>query len=119
MKMRPKTDGDSERRSNVAILDTGIDASHPLIPGKIAIEDCWDFSTIPQASVMRLGVTHLLTEAAPRAKTFCAGAWKKRAEDEDTGTLINPKVPPKLIFEPLGLAIKGPLATVDSYISTN
>lgn len=77
---------------SIAILDTGIDRSHPLLKDKIAIEDCWDFVENSDSIFDEVGhgthTAYLLTKTAPRAKIFCGRVWKRRTEDEDTGTLV-------------------------------
>ncbi|OCK75951.1 subtilisin-like protein, partial [Lepidopterella palustris CBS 459.81] len=77
---------------NIAILDTGIDVSHPLLRDKIVIEDCWDFVNNSASICDEVGHgTHtasLLAKTAPRARIFCGRVWRKRTEDENTGRLV-------------------------------
>lgn len=77
---------------SIAILDTGIDWSHPLLKDKIAVEDCWDFVEDSDSIIDEVGhgthTAYLLTKTAPRARIFCGRVWKRRTEDEDTGTLV-------------------------------
>lgn len=77
---------------SIAILDTGIDRSHPLLKDKIAIGDCWDFVENSDIIFDEVGhgthTAYLLTKTAPRARIFCGRVWKRRTEDEDTGTLV-------------------------------
>lgn len=77
---------------NIAILDTGIDRAHPLLQDKIATENCWDFVNKSTNICDEVGhgthTAHLLIKTAPRAKIFCGRVWKRRTEDENTGTLV-------------------------------
>lgn len=77
---------------NIAILDTGIDATHPLLRDEIVTKDCWDFvnNSINICDEVGHGThtAHLLIKTAPRAKIFCGRVWKKRYEVENTGTLV-------------------------------
>lgn len=77
---------------NIAVLDTGIDRSHPLLEGKIASEDCWDFVKNSGSICDEVGhgthTAYLLTKTAPRAKIFCGRVWEERTEDKATGKLV-------------------------------
>ena len=77
---------------NIAILDTGIDISHPLLQAQIASEDCWDFVNNSGNICDEVGhgthTAYLLTKTAPRARVFCGRVWKKRIEEANTGELI-------------------------------
>lgn len=77
---------------NIAILDTGIDTSHPLLRDKIKIEDCWDFVNDSINICDEVGhgthTAYLLTKTAPRAKIFGGRVWRERTEDENTGTWV-------------------------------
>lgn len=76
----------------IAILDTGVDVCHPLLRGKIAVEDCWDFVDDSLDIYDDVGhgthTAYLLTKTAPRAKVFCGRVWKTRREEQNTGKLI-------------------------------
>ena len=77
---------------NIAILDTGIKARHPLLGDRIAAENCWDFVNDSLDMDDEVGhgthTAYLLAKTAPRAKIFCGRVWKTRSEEGNTGKLI-------------------------------
>jgi subtilisin family serine protease len=86
---------------SIAILDTGIDLSHPMLVGKIAEGDCWDFVSESANVGDEVGhgthTTSLLLKTAPRARIFCARVWRTRKEENSTGELVA-KVPQTATF---------------------
>lgn len=77
---------------NVAILDTGVDTTHPLLRDKNLTTDHRDFVNNSNDICDEVGhgthTAHLLAKTAPRAKIFCGRVWKNRTEDENTGTFV-------------------------------
>ncbi|KAH8898070.1 subtilisin-like protein [Thozetella sp. PMI_491] len=76
----------------IAILDTGVDMSHPLLKSRIVVKDCWDFVEDSADICDEVGhgthTTSLLARTAPRARIFCGRVWRKRREEKDTGKLV-------------------------------
>jgi len=72
----------------IAILDTGIDLSHPRLKGRIAKDDCRNFVGDPVEIRDEVGhgthVASLLLKTATTARVFAARVFRTREADDNT-----------------------------------
>lgn len=77
---------------DIAILDTGVDLSHPHLKGKIASMDCMDFVNDTPEICDDVGHgTHtasLLIKTATTARVCCGRVFSERKADDETIDII-------------------------------
>ncbi|KAL6901477.1 hypothetical protein GGI43DRAFT_383094 [Trichoderma evansii] len=76
----------------VAILDTGVDLSHPTLKARISTTDCWDFTKDEPNMYDEVGhgthTAYVLARTAPRARIFCGRVAINLNERKSIGEIV-------------------------------
>jgi subtilisin family serine protease len=94
-RVTPPSPEDEEKRVKIAILDTGIDLTHPLIKKYVDtghIPKTYDFvegtSSITDLHGHGTHTAHLLLKTAPNASIYVARVFRTTKADRNTAQLV-------------------------------